>query len=90
MLNFDQESASFIVTLDKNTGKELWRSERDEASAWAMPLVVKTGKLGREGDLTGTDAILWTNKRGNSYTPSPVLHDGILRRCGRRRGGEKG
>ena len=30
-------------------------------------------KLGREGDLTGTDAILWTNQRGNSYTPSPVL-----------------
>ena len=35
-------------------------------------------KLGREGDLTGTDAILWQNQRGNSYTPSPVLHDGKL------------
>ncbi|MBI1792088.1 MAG: PQQ-binding-like beta-propeller repeat protein [Acidobacteria bacterium] len=30
-------------------------------------------RLGRDGDLTGTDAILWTNQRGNSYTPSPVL-----------------
>lgn len=30
-------------------------------------------RLGREGDLTGTDAIVWTNDRGNSYTPSPVL-----------------
>jgi outer membrane protein assembly factor BamB len=35
-------------------------------------------RLGREGDLTGTDAIVWTNTRGNSYTPSPVLHNGIL------------
>jgi outer membrane protein assembly factor BamB len=35
-------------------------------------------KLGREGDLTGTDAVLWTNQKGNSYTPSPVLHDGKL------------
>ena len=35
-------------------------------------------KLGREGDLTGTDAIVWQNQRGNSYTPSPVLHDGKL------------
>ena len=35
-------------------------------------------RLGREGDLTGTDAIVWQNQRGNSYTPSPVLHDGIL------------
>ena len=34
--------------------------------------------LGREGDLTGTDAIAWTNDRGNSYTPSPVLLDNKL------------
>jgi outer membrane protein assembly factor BamB len=35
-------------------------------------------RLGREGDLTGTDAIVWQNQRGNSYSASPVLHDGIL------------
>jgi outer membrane protein assembly factor BamB len=35
-------------------------------------------KLGRGGDLTGSDAIAWTNDRGNPYTPSPVLHDGKL------------
>jgi outer membrane protein assembly factor BamB len=33
-------------------------------------------RLGREGDLTGTDAVLWTQTRGTSYTPSPVLYDG--------------
>jgi outer membrane protein assembly factor BamB len=35
-------------------------------------------RLDRQGDLTGTDAILWTNQRGNSYTPAPVLEDGKL------------
>ena len=35
-------------------------------------------KLGAEGDLTGAEHIVWTNDRGNSYTASPVLHDGIL------------
>jgi outer membrane protein assembly factor BamB len=35
-------------------------------------------RLGREGDLTDTDAVVWQNQRGNSYTASPVLHDGIL------------
>jgi outer membrane protein assembly factor BamB len=35
-------------------------------------------RLGREGDLTGTDAISWTNNRGNAYTGSPVLHDNKL------------
>ena len=33
-------------------------------------------KLGGTGDLTGTDAIVWQNQRGNSYTPSPVLTGG--------------
>jgi outer membrane protein assembly factor BamB len=32
-------------------------------------------RLGREGDLTGTDAIIWSQTKGNSYTPSPVLYD---------------
>jgi outer membrane protein assembly factor BamB len=35
-------------------------------------------KLGKEGDLTGTDAVLWSETRGLSYTPSPVLFDGKL------------
>jgi outer membrane protein assembly factor BamB len=35
-------------------------------------------RLGGEGDLTGTDAILWQNNKGNSYVPSPVLYDGKL------------
>ncbi len=35
-------------------------------------------RLGGQGDLTGTDAIVWENKRGNSYTPSPVLFDNQL------------
>jgi outer membrane protein assembly factor BamB len=136
-LKFDQEQGSYMVTLDKLTGKELWRADRDEESSWSPPLVVEhngnrqvvvaattkvrsyepaTGKLiwecaglgtnvipapltldgvvyvmsghrdpnmlairlGRKGDLTGTDAILWTNTRGNSYTPSPVLHEGRI------------
>ena len=135
ILNFDQEQNSFIVALDKATGKQLWRANRDEVSAWATPLGIehagrkqvvvsatnkvrsydlKTGKviwecaglglnaipapiyhnnilyamtgfrdpkllaikLGKEGDLTGTDAVLWSQTRGLSYTPSPVLHDG--------------
>ena len=33
-------------------------------------------RLGRKGDLTGTDAILWSTTKGTSYTASPVLHDG--------------
>ncbi|MBI1355140.1 MAG: PQQ-binding-like beta-propeller repeat protein [Acidobacteria bacterium] len=35
-------------------------------------------KLGGAGDLTGTESVLWSNRRGNSYTPSPVLAEGKL------------
>jgi len=135
-LKFDQEQGSYLLALDKNTGKELWRVERDEASSWSPPLMVTykgkkqllvtgatvraydpasgkiiwqcaglglnaipapvsadgvvytmTGfqrpnmmaiRIDREGDLTGTDAILWSTNRGTPYNPSPVLKDDIL------------
>lgn len=35
-------------------------------------------KLGRTGDLTGTDAILWETTRGTAYTGTPALHEGRL------------
>jgi outer membrane protein assembly factor BamB len=35
-------------------------------------------RLGREGDLAGTDAVVWSMDRGLSYTASPALHDGKL------------
>lgn len=35
-------------------------------------------RLGRTGDLTGTDAVVWEATRGLSYTPSPVVFDGKL------------
>ena len=131
---YDQENGSFVVALDKRNGKEVWRTSRDEISAWSTPLIadvkgkkqvvisatkkvraynpedgkliwecaglgsnviphpaqhndtvlVMSGhrdpklmavRLGREGDLTGSDAILWSQTRGTSYTASPVLHD---------------
>jgi outer membrane protein assembly factor BamB len=35
-------------------------------------------RLGRQGNLTNTDAIAWSTARGASYTPSPLLSDGRL------------
>jgi outer membrane protein assembly factor BamB len=35
-------------------------------------------RLGREGNLTGTDAVVWSQTKGNSYTPSPVIFDNKL------------
>lgn len=137
IIKWDHEGESFIVALDKATGKELWRTPRDEFTSWSPPLVVEhdrqkqvvvaasrkvrsydfeTGdviwevaglgqnqipapvhqgdlvyvmsgfmgpnlmaiRLGNQGDLTDTDAIVWSETRALSYTGSPVLFDDQL------------
>jgi len=35
-------------------------------------------RIDRQGDLTGTDAVVWGTNRGTPYNPSPVLHGSIL------------
>jgi outer membrane protein assembly factor BamB len=133
----DHEDASFLVALDKASGRELWRAPRQGNTNWSGPylttangrrqLIVsasrevcsydpETGellwkarglgqntipapvaadgmvfvmsgfrnpnlmaiRLDRGGDLTNTDAIVWQNQRGNSYSASPVLYEGKL------------
>jgi len=37
----DNDKSSFLVALDKRTGDELWRAERDEKSNWSTPYVWK-------------------------------------------------
>ena len=138
VIPWDHEGESFIVALNKETGEELWRAERDEITSWATPLVVEhegvaqvvtsatrkvrtydlsDGKLLWEltgmtnntipspvsedgivyltsgfrgnalmavrlaqarGDITGSEAILWSLDRDTPYVPSPLLYGGII------------
>lgn len=82
-----------VRSYDPATGKLLWECAGLGINAIPAPVsagglvYVMSGhrdpnllaiRLGRDGDLTGTDAVVWTNNRGNSYTASPVLHDNKL------------
>jgi outer membrane protein assembly factor BamB len=128
----DQEGPSCLYVLDKRTGTELWKAERDEVTTWNTPLVVDykgrtqiivtatkfirsydlaDGRvlwqcggltvncipssvryddsvicmsgyrgaaafripLDATGDVTGSDKLLWSYKRGTPYVPSPLL-----------------
>lgn len=40
----DNDKTSFLVALDKISGKEIWKVERDEKSNWATPFVWESGK----------------------------------------------
>ncbi len=46
ILQCDQEygEGSFIAAVDKKTGKEVWRTTRDQRRSWATPLLIKTGQ----------------------------------------------
>jgi outer membrane protein assembly factor BamB len=82
-----------VVAYDPATGKPIWSARGLGQNTIPAPVAeggmvfVMSGyrnpnlmaiRLGPEGDLTNTDAIVWQNQRGNSYTPSPVLHEGKL------------
>jgi outer membrane protein assembly factor BamB len=88
IVNWDHESGSFITALDKNTGKELWRTPRDEQTSWATPLVVEhkgkvqiiqsaTSKV-RSYDLA-TGKLIWecTGQTANAI-PSPVARGNMV------------
>jgi outer membrane protein assembly factor BamB len=38
---WDHEGQSFLFALDKKTGKDVWKAERDEITSWSTPLVVE-------------------------------------------------
>ena len=138
IINWDHQGQSFITALDKRTGEERWRVDRDEITSWATPLVVEhaggtqvvtsatnrvrsydlaTGETlwesegvtmnaipspvaadgvvyvtsgysgnrllavrlaGASGDITDSDAVMWSLDRDTPYVPSPLLHQGLL------------
>lgn len=136
----DHEGDSFIIAVDKETGKTVWKTDRDEGTAWATPLAVEVGdkvqivtcatklirsydaetgeliwqcggltgnvipspvsgfgkvfcttgfrgyallaiELGRTGDLSGTDAIIWQVNEATPYVPSPLLYGDKIYVC---------
>jgi outer membrane protein assembly factor BamB len=40
----DNEEKSFLVALDKRTGDEVWKVQRDSNSSWSTPFVWKSGE----------------------------------------------
>ena len=127
----DQERQSFVLAIDKHTGREIWKMDRDEVSNWSTPRIFthnnrnqvvingtyvccydldsgeflwKSGgqsmsaipmpavghdlvfaasgwrkdtvhaiALGKRGDLTHSENVVWSLDRGAPYVPCPML-----------------
>jgi outer membrane protein assembly factor BamB len=86
----DEESgaASFIVALDKTTGKEVWRTPRKVQASWSTPMLVagaKRTELITSGNETGiaydpaTGKELWRHKGvASNAIPSPVANEEMV------------
>ena len=81
----DNGEASFIVALDKKTGKEVWKTPRKVQVSWSTPVLVRTTKRA-ELITSGTEAVvaydpatgkeLWRHKGVESNAiPSPVANN---------------
>lgn len=44
ILQIDNEQKSFLVALNKTTGEEVWRVDRDEKTNWGSPIIWKNSK----------------------------------------------
>ena len=85
----DIQKNSFIAAFDLASGKEIWRTKRDEIPSWGTPTVVE-GPKGAELVANGTGAIrgydpltgkvLWTLTAKNSEitTPTPFAGQGLV------------
>ncbi len=82
VINWDHEGDDFILALDKHTGKELWRTPRNEGTGWSTPLIVEhagkaqvvvnaTGKV-RSYDLANGKEIWSCSGQTANAIPTPV------------------
>lgn len=82
-----------IRSYDLETGAQVWECGGMTANVIPTPVVgegvlyAASGfrgnallaiRLGKSGDLTGTDAIVWSVRRNTPYVPSPLLYEGRL------------
>jgi outer membrane protein assembly factor BamB len=90
ILQCDEENgaASFIVGIDKESGKEVWRSPRKVQVSWSTPLLVRTGNRA-ELVTSGSEFVisydpasgkeLWRHKGVESNAiPSPVAGNDLV------------
>ncbi|NNC89495.1 MAG: PQQ-like beta-propeller repeat protein [Akkermansiaceae bacterium] len=88
VVNWDHEGDDFVVGLDKRTGDERWRRERDEPTSWSSPqvfvhdgqaqaVIAATNRTRAYDPATGE--VLWEcGGLSHNVVASPVYENGIL------------
>ena len=89
VVNWDHEGDSFVVALDKRTGKERWRKARPgELTSWSTPLIcehegrvhviVAAGGRTRSYDIRNGELLWSLSGLGMNVIPTPIYDAGTL------------
>jgi outer membrane protein assembly factor BamB len=88
IVNWDHADQSFIAAFDKRTGKQLWKTKRDEVTSWATPIVVKVdgkpqvivnGTKRMRGYSLESGKVIWKCAGlSANIVASPVSADGVV------------
>lgn len=85
----DHPGASYLLALDKTTGKERWKTDRGKGrSSYSTPLVLQAGGRAEivvnsservDGYDAATGELLWHFGEPNRFPiPAAVVHDGVI------------
>jgi outer membrane protein assembly factor BamB len=87
-VQWDHQGKSYMYALNKKTGEDVWKIEREEGTSWATPLVVEVnGKIqiitSASNKVRSYDAetgnIVWEcTGMTKNVIPNPMFADGIL------------
>ncbi len=88
IVNWDHEEGSFLVSIDKTTGKNIWRRDRREDTSWSSPITIQQdGKMQvvvcgtnrvRGYDLANGDVIWECGGMSSNIVATPVFANGFL------------
>jgi outer membrane protein assembly factor BamB len=88
VVNWDHEGQSFVVALEKRTGRQIWKVLREEITSWASPIVVEhhgkpqiiiSGTNRVRGYDLATGKVIWEcGGLSANVVASPVTADGIV------------
>lgn len=88
ILQCDTQTDSFLLALDANTGKTVWKTEREELPSWGTPTIATTAKgpelvTNASNFIRGYDPLtgkeLWRLGRSSKITaPTPIFTDDLF------------
>jgi len=89
-------ATNFVRSYDARTGQIVWQCTGQTGNVIPTPVLglgkvfctsgfrgsmLQAIQLGRTGDLTGSDAVVWQVDEATPYVPSPILCDGRIYVC---------